>query len=140
MLFTEDRLHHSLGVANKMKALAEETYPDNEQFAQDMFTLGLLHDIGYRFTDKPEEHPEIGAGILKRNNYEYWREVHHHGKSGVSYHSEALNILNTADLMTDRKGNPVTVSERLNDIMERYGEYSNQYRDCKALAKELNLI
>ena len=36
-------------------------------------------------------------------------------------------ILNMADMLVDSMGNEVTASQRLNDIRDRYGEYSDQY-------------
>ena len=51
-----------------------------------------------------------------------------------------MQLLNTADLHTDGKGNIVTVQERLNDVKERYGERSFQYLDFFALAKNLDLV
>ena len=74
------RILHSLGVANKMKVIANELYPGNKEFIEDMFILGLLHDLGYEFAKTKLEHSEIGGTILKKNGYKYWKEVYYHGK------------------------------------------------------------
>ena len=41
--------------------------------------------------------------------------------------TEGYVILNMADMLVDSKGNEVFVSKRLDDIKDRYGEYSDQY-------------
>ncbi len=134
------RILHSLGVANKMKVIANELYPGNKEFIEDMFILGLLHDLGYEFAKTKLEHSEIGGTILKKNGYKYWKEVYYHGKTGVEYKSEELKILNTADLLTDSNGREITAQERLKDVKDRYGEDSFEYIDFVKLAKELGLI
>ena len=63
----EDRLKHSIAVARKMIEIGKEYGLDDSQL-QDLFVLGLNHDIGYEFTTN-EGHEHIGGEILKRNNY-----------------------------------------------------------------------
>lgn len=136
----EKRILHSLGVAKKMKMLTNELYPDNEEFVNDMFVLGLLHDVGYEFTSSQLQHAEVAGDTLEMNGYKYWKEVFYHGKSEVEYESEALRILNIADLLTDSNGNQTTVQERLRDVKERYGESSFAYKDFLKLANKLELL
>jgi len=133
----KDRYNHSISVGNKMRAIALEMFPEDKIFSEDMFILGILHDIGYEFSNNPIDHATVGGEMLKRNNYRYWEEVFSHGQSTPKYNSIALDILNTADLLTDKKGNSVTVSERLSDVKFRYGEKSFQYLDFKKLAKKM---
>lgn len=137
---SKDRALHALSVAKKMKELAEDIRPGDLEFAQDMFSLGILHDIGYEYSSVQTEHSEIGGSLLRRQGYKYWQEVYYHGRSDSLYTSLPLKLLNTADLHTDGKGNIVTVQERLNDVKERYGEESFQYLDFFALAKNLDLV
>lgn len=137
---SKDRALHSLSVAQKMKELAQEQCPGDIEFAQDMFSLGIVHDIGYEYAAIQTEHAEVGGNILKRVGYKYWQEVFSHGYSDATYDSLALRILNTADLSTDAKGNRVTVQERLDDVKARYGEDSFQYLDFLKLAQKLNLV
>ena len=68
-MITKDRLQHMLAVARKAQALAEKIRPGDKEYAQDMFLLGLLHDLGYEFTNDPMQHATIGANILKRARY-----------------------------------------------------------------------
>lgn len=136
----KSRILHSLGVAKKMKKLAAELHPGNNVFAEDMFTLGLLHDIGYEFAKKKNEHAIIGGVILRNSEYKYWQEVYNHGKSSVGYKSKELDLLNIADLLTSASGQEITVEERLADVRKRFGENSFAYKDFLKLAKNLSLI
>ena len=61
-----DRIKHSLAVANKMVEIGKsKNLNDNE--LEDLFLLGLVHDIGYQF-GKNEDHNIVGGNILKNNN------------------------------------------------------------------------
>ena len=140
MQLDEKRLAHSLAVARKMKSIAESRHPGNAEYAEGLFVLGLMHDIGYEFAEKQEEHPKTGGELLKRQNYKYWKEICCHGKPASEYQSEELNILNVADLTTDPCGKEVSAEARLADIADRYGSQSRQFLDAEQLAKELNLI
>lgn len=137
---TKKRIIHSLSVARKMKEMALEMHPDDEQFSEEMYTLGLLHDIGYEFIERQEDRSVIGGTILKAQDYKYWKEVYYHGFPDCKYHSEALNILNEADMTTGTDGEYITAIERVRELQNRYGSNSIQYKNAKALATELNLI
>ena len=141
MLKMEDsRVKHSIEVARKMEELALEIKPGDVEFAQDMFSLGLVHDMGYQFSKKPEDHAIIGGNILKRQGYKYWKEVHDHSNPDTSYRSTALDILNTADMLTGPAGEDLTIHERLNDIKNRYGKDSIQYINAHIICQQLELI
>ena len=56
------------------------------------------------------------------------------------YSSPELDLLNKSDICVDSLGNIVTAEERLNDIGERYGYDSSQYKDALILAEKLKLI
>ena len=49
-MITENRWQHILGVARKAKILAGKLKPDSAQYAEDMFLLGVMHDLGYEVT------------------------------------------------------------------------------------------
>ena len=74
-MIDENKLAHILAVARLMAEKAELVGLDR----QEMFTLGLVHDIGFEFGGS-ETHHQIGAQLLKNQNYKYWQEVLHHGK------------------------------------------------------------
>lgn len=136
----DSRVKHSAEVARKMEVLALEARPGDIEFAQDMFSLGLVHDMGYQYSEKPEDHAAIGGCILKRQGYRYWKEVSNHSNPKSSYQSAALDILNTADMMTGPNGEDLTVIDRLSDIADRYGIESDQYVNTEIICRQLNLI
>lgn len=121
-----------------MVELAKSKYNVNKDYdLQDLFILGLLHDIGYQFTDKKEQHNFVGGKILKRNNYKYWQEVYYHGDINTEYDSLFLKILNDADMQVDNIGNYVNYEQRLENIKNRYGENSFQYINSKKLIEKI---
>ncbi len=130
-----DRINHSLAVANKMVEIGKEKKLSEKQL-QELFLLGFIHDIGYRFGTN-ENHNIIGANILKENNYKYYNEVYYHGIPNSEYKSAYLDILNYADMSIDKYGNDVGFDKRLEDIKNRYGEDSKQYINCVKIINEL---
>ena len=130
-----DRVKHSISVARRMVEIGKSYNLSNEEL-EELFVLGLNHDIGYEYGDN-SNHAHIGGEILKRNNYKYWREVYYHGVVQEEYSSLYLKILNTADMQVDKYGNVVGFEERLKDIKSRYGEESKTYCDAKILIEKL---
>jgi putative nucleotidyltransferase with HDIG domain len=139
MKITEDRLKHILAVATKMKEIVKnnsEEYPVDPDAA---FVLGILHDIGYEFSQKQQEHANKGGLVLKEQGYKYWKEVYYHGIPQREYDSSMLRLLNYADMTTGPTGEYMTIQERINDISERYGKGSWQEIDATELVKNLGL-
>lgn len=135
-MITENRMKHSLGVAKKMYEMTEGR---NEEHRRAMYTLGLLHDIGYAFAKAGEKHNKVGGEMLREQGYKYWREVQTHGEVDVETMSEEWILLNRADLQVESAGVDVGVERRLEDIGERYGEESKEYIDAKMLAERIGL-
>jgi len=131
-MIDEDRNKHIFAVARLMKEKANSVGLD----AEEMFTLGLLHDIGYEFGGS-EEHHLIGYEVLKKQNYKYANEVLYHGKPTDEYSSLVLDLLNFADMHIDKKGNYVTYEDRLADIKLRRGENSPHYQNSKKIIEGL---
>jgi len=138
-MITEDSIKHSFKVAKLLKELALKDGTMDIQEANKLFTLGLLHDIGYEFGET-SNHAELGGNVLKQLNYSYWREVYYHGKSKSSYKSKILDLLNEADLRINPKGDEVSILERLKDVASRHGVNSKAYIEFKDLACELGLV
>lgn len=135
--FNENRQKHSFGVAQKMYELAKEK-GWTEDKCRDMFLLGYLHDIGYQFSDTKDNHNSVGGLLAGNNGYKYWKEIMYHGDPFIEGScSEELTLLNIADMSVDSKGNNVGVGNRLEDIRNRYGEYSIQYQNSLELAKKI---
>ena len=131
-MIDEDRMKHILAVARLMKENAEEAGLDPEE----MFILGMMHDVGYEFGGS-EEHHLVGAGILEKQNYKYYLEVLFHGKPTSEYQSPALDLLNYADMHINKKGEYVTFEDRLQDIANRRGKDSPHYRNCRVIIEGL---
>lgn len=68
-MITQNRWQHILGVARKCREYATKFRPDDSKFTEDMFVLGILHDMGYEFTNDNIGHASVGGEILKRSNY-----------------------------------------------------------------------
>ncbi|MBR1915124.1 MAG: HD domain-containing protein [Alphaproteobacteria bacterium] len=130
-MITQNRWQHILGVARKCKEYALKFKPEDGQFAEDMFLLGMLHDMGYEFNQSnASSHAAVGGEILKRNNYRYWQEVALHGDETAQNMSDELFILNSADMSTGPNGEDFTFEERLNEIAQRFGKQSQAYQKC----------
>ena len=137
---SEDRLHHILGVARKAYSIAKDM-GYNERQCQKMFMLGWLHDVGYEFSEKQDEHPVISAKLIELVGDIEPVNIHaikKHGKY-TEHETKEWQILNMADMLTDSSGNDVTVSKRLDDIKERYGEYSDQYLTACDICYQIGL-
>ena len=135
MAYSSDRANHSLTVAKQMYEKALEKTGD-EFYARKMFHLGMVHDIGYHFTDNNKEHAHVGGEFFKEEGYEYWKEVYDHGNPNLTEKpSDEWFLLNMADMQTDSKGNRVTFDERLKDIGKRYGGESQEYKMAYELIK-----
>ena len=129
-MITDNRWKHILGVARKAKVLALRLRPDDLVFAEDMFLLGVLHDIGYEFMENNVSHAAVGGEILKRAGYRHWQEIALHGDERVDEMSDELFILNAADMMTGPSGEDFSFEERLEEIALRFGRDSLPYKKC----------
>ncbi|MBQ7632655.1 MAG: hypothetical protein IJS88_00895 [Alphaproteobacteria bacterium] len=129
-MITENRWQHILGVARKAKILAGKLKPDSAQYAEDMFLLGVMHDLGYEFMESNASHAAVGGEILKRSGYQYWQEVTLHGDETVENMTDELFILNCADMMTGPSGEDFTFEERLEEIASRFGKDAAPYKKC----------
>ncbi len=136
-MISESRWQHILGVARKAKILADKLKPNNVQYAEDMFLLGIMHDLGYEFMESNASHAYVGGEILKRNNYQFWSEVSLHGDETVKNMSDELFILNCADMSTGPNGENFTFDERLEEIASRFGKDADAYKKCVVEVEKL---
>ena len=65
-MIDNDRLKHSYAVGKKMIEIGKQ-YKLSEFELQELFVLGLNHDIGYEFGNN-SNHNVVGGKILKENN------------------------------------------------------------------------
>lgn len=136
-MISESRWQHILGVARKAKILADKLKPNNVQYAEDMFLLGIMHDLGYEFIESNASHAAIGGEILKRSGYQYWQEVTQHGDETVDDMTDELFILNCADMSTGPNGENFTFDERLEEIASRFGKDADAYKKCVVEVEKL---
>lgn len=136
-MITENRWKHILGVARKAKEFALKFKPDDSKYAEDMFLLGMLHDMGYEFMESNASHAAVGGEILKRSGYKYWQEVSKHGDETVENMSDELFILNCADMSTGPNGENFTFDERLAEIANRFGKEAAAYKKCVTETEKL---
>ena len=101
MTITTNRVKHSLAVAVKMRELALTDYKKYPVNPDDAFILGMLHDVGYAFSENQETHANKGGIVLKAQNYKYWQEVYYHGIPQEEYDSPMLQLLNYVDMITN---------------------------------------
>ena len=136
MQISDERIAHMHGVAEWMYEHAEEYNCENKD---EMYLLGLIHDIGYLYGSK-EDHEQSGAELLGLDTY-YGKLVQAHGLTPQEYMDchggtyscipEELILLWTADMIVDLSGNAVGFKARLEDIENRHGIDSEPYRKCK---------
>lgn len=133
----ENRLHHLLGVARACYSYGKEIFDWEEEKSREMFLIGFLHDVGYEFVEDPIEHEEVGGSILKQLGFRYAQEIKSHGDPHSTFTSQELFILNLADLTVSHDGTPCTMQQRLDLVIQRYGENSIQ---AKRLYEMINLV
>lgn len=148
----ESILRHSIGVAEFMAEWAT-THPERGYGPDEMYVLGLLHDIGkiypiVRETDDGIEvddsvknpykgHGRKGADLLERLGFIYSKEVRHHGHPEDPYYSCKLMLLNLADMSVDGTGQVIPVERRLRSIKRRYGDDSEEYAHAEQIVRQL---
>ncbi|WP_339009092.1 hypothetical protein LC567_10345 [Fusobacterium animalis] len=128
-----ERMKHSLAVARKMKILVELEPIKYGINPEEAFLLGFIHDIGYEFCNTQYEHAKIGGNILHSQGYKHWKEVYYHGIIQYEYNSSLLQLLNFVDMTTGPNGEDMTMEERIDDIIKRYGKESPQAKEAKEL-------
>ena len=137
MKLTDSRLDHSLNVARKMQDFVQKNPDSFNCKPEEMFYLGIVHDVAYEFVEDPVFHEHIGGEFLKAMDFKFWREVYFHGDPDAEYISTELMLLNLADMTTGTNGENMTLDERLQDIADRYGKSSIQYKKAKRLSEKI---
>lgn len=129
------KMAHSIGVAEYMRERAED-YGLNGDV---MYTVGLLHDIGY--INGRADHEKRGAEILSAIGVDddIRFAILHHGEKGrdvqTQYGNEAISpefvLLLEADSSVNARGYRVGFEKRLEDIERRYGHDHPAYDTVK---------
>ena len=131
---TEPKLSHISAVADLMYERALAATGD-ESYAEKMYVLGFVHDIGYIFGTAG--HAEAGGELLARCSFEYADEVALHGSADPDQPTPELDLLQWCDMSVGPGGKRMTPAERLADIGERYGTDSEQYISAAIIIKRL---
>ena len=136
-MINKNRELHMFGVANYMYQNAEKHNLDKNE----MYLLGLMHDIGYLIDEK--NHEEIGGEFLKSQNYKYADFIKNHAILPSIYMklkdcteseiSKELILLWTADMSIDLNGKNIGFDERLKDIGLRHGKDSTAYKNSEKM-------
>lgn len=118
------KMAHSIGVAEWMRERAEN-YGLNPDV---MYTIGLLHDIGY--IEGRKGHEQRGAEILSAIGVDedIRFAIAHHGENPYKiqdeYGKEAITpefvLMIEADWSIDARGYRVGFDKRINDLKRRY--------------------
>ena len=133
----ENRLRHCYGVGLKASELGRTLFGWSDEKCREMFVMGYLHDFGYQFAHDQADHGELSGELLRSLGFKYWEEIFHHGDPGSDYKSDELLVLNLADMLTSKDGNPTTLSDRVVDIAKRYGVESTQFATAWKLVEKL---
>lgn len=120
-MISQDKKQHIWAVAEMLKVFAIKENMNNEDI-ETLYTIGLLHDMGYEFLEEKDyqTHNIVGGNILKEQGYKYWKEIYYHGIAGSPYQSKFLDLLNWADMHIDSAGKYVTFDGRLEELSTRY--------------------
>ena len=158
---SEDNLKHMLGVARKAYALCKDFGLD-EDYARHMFVLGYNHDIGYEFSETPEDHFLQSLRLLD-NGVAYYREgkinrnfdggLARPAATAVGYCSSVIGkdtgafisdldwvILTIADLTIDNKGIEISVTDRLVELKNQYGADSGIFKGAHKASFHAGLL
>ena len=143
MVISNERMAHMHGVAEWMYAHAEEYGCKKNK--EEMYILGLLHDIGYIY-GKPN-HEKLGAQLIGPKT-DYADIIAYHGSTPQEYMNahqcfdpdipKEMILLWVADMMIDSKGEEVGFQARLMEIEAAYGNASVPYKTAKAIVDWLH--
>ncbi len=120
----ENKQRHMFKVAEFMYNEA----PKYGLIPEEMYVLGLLHDIGYIF-DGWHKHEEKGSKLLKDLGFKYHKEISQHSidiDNNIVLSKEAM-LLIAADSCVDFKGNIGNYETRRKDIEDRYDISDRQF-------------
>lgn len=129
------KMAHMVGVAEYMRERAE----DYNLNPDEMYAVGLLHDIGY--IGGRQGHEQYGAEIMENlgMDMDVIFAIRHHGENmkevAAKYGKDNLYPLYVltveADMSVDATGHRVGFEGRMEDIKRRYGEDHIAYATVK---------
>ena len=139
-MISDNKLKHSVEVARNCVKLGKELGL-SQSTLDALFVMGFLHDIGYETLDKDHitEHPQRSYEMITNFVQEVDNVLPAIKRHGRCYDNMSVYdyILNYSDLVTNHKGENVTIAERLESIKQFHGENSEHYQHSKSQAKAL---
>ena len=134
---SDDRTRHMLAVARLMAERAHLFGLDE----QSMFALGFVHDIGYEYVREKGQHEDVGARMLAKTGFKYWEAIAGHGDARFELEpgeaEDVLALLRWCDMSTGPAGQPMSMSERIEDVEERFGEASEAAAGVREMERKL---
>ena len=128
---------HCHNVGLRMYSYAKKRLGWYEDECNDMYILGMMHDLGYELNGDPFEHDNAMSRALGHTGYKYIREIYYHSCMQTEYDTPAMRLLYFGDMTVDGFGRWCTLEERLKDIEECHGIDSEVYKESKAIADAL---
>ena len=138
--FPLSRMLHCHNVGLRMYSYAKQRWGWPQDRCDDMYILGMMHDIGYELNPDPYEHDEAMAKALGHAGYKYIEEIRHHSFLQTDYDTPEMQLLYFGDSTVDGKGRWCTFEERLKDVEERHGKGSAVYQDTLAIIEHLKSL
>ena len=134
---SNDKIQHILSVARECARLAQEKGLSQEM-QNACFVMGFLHDIGYENCQTTTSHPKHSYDMIcdfEKYKYDILSAIKQHG---TKYENLSVfdEILNTADLTIDYKGQKTTIENRLASIKTIHGNslhYEHALKQANAI-------
>ena len=134
---TRNSIIHAYEVGFTMRKLAKLTGICSEE---ESFCIGYLHDIGKEFIENQpiSMHNKVGEEVLKTLGVSFAEIVGAHGDPDSKLiDTPIVKMLNYCDLVVDHDGSAVTIEQRLDGVIKRYGYNSKQYNDVIQIIQNL---
>lgn len=135
---SRERMAHMHGVAEYCYLHASDDF--YQLNPNEMYLLGLLHDIGY--IDGKSHHESYGGELLRIYGFDDWREVVNHATllNTDKARNKKLLLLIEADLRMGMSDHEIGYDLRLQDIAARHGINSRAYELCRRNVEFLRSI
>lgn len=135
--FPLSRMLHCHNVGLRMASYAKKHLGWDDVKCNDMYILGMMHDLGYELNPDPFNHDEAMSEALGHTGYKYMNEIAYHSRMQNEFDTPEMRLLYFADMTVDARGKWCTIDERLKDLEERHGKDSDVYRESVDIANAL---
>ena len=132
--FPLSRMLHCHNVGLRMASYAKKHLGWDDVKCNDMYILGMMHDLGYELNPDPFEHDEAMSEALGHTGYKYVKEIAYHSCMQTEFDSPEMRLLYFGDMTVDGRGKWCTLEERLKDLEKRHGKDSKVYKESLDIA------